>query len=372
MREEDLMRKARRFKSLITSPYHPYFPDILDAIIDELPPLRINRIAEKLGITGNMAARYIRWIKEYGHLTLRYYPSAIGLGAIIALLKHSQLKPPKSHWLYSATETFEGIIISYRYPLVLGHEFITEELRNVTEWIHVYPYAISIQAKTKYFLEERRILNSVEALVKAIEDARPIPINLPVNKRPRDLLDLFLLAILESNASLNYIQIAEHIKKKLNVKFPYRKIRMHLLHLMKDKALAGFAFRSIVESPYSTMIFFEAESRNQLYELINTFLNYPYAVSLFFNLDTYEALVLVYVAIKNLPQIIRILKEYVGMRFKRLVFFSIESRLAKYTLPFRNYDPFKKAWVQNPVDIDKWLRKRGYVLEKSEEKTRAR
>ena len=372
MKEEELMRKANRFKSLIASPYHPYFPEVLDAIIDEVPPLRINRVASKVGITGNMAARYLRWIKKYGHLSLRYYPSAIGLGVIAALLKHSKVSPPKPHWLSSATETFEGIIVSYRYPLKLGHEFITEELRKVTEWIHVYPYTIYIQAKTKYFLDGRRVLDSVESLSKAVEDARPTPVNPPVRSRPRDLFDLFVLAIMESDASLNFIQVAEHVRRKLRVKFPYRRVKTHLHHLVKDKVVAGFAFRSIVESPYCTLIFFEAESRAQLYELINTFLNYPYAIATYYNPDNYEALVLIYAAIKNLPKIIRVLKEYIGMRFERLVFFSIESRLAKYVLPFRNYSPFERDWVEDPVDISKWLRKRGYDIEDIEEKPRPR
>ena len=365
MKEEELMRKTKRFKSLIASPYHPYFPDILDTIAGELPPLRINRIADKIGITPNMVARYVRWIKEYGHLTLRYYPSAIGLGAILALLKHSKIKPPKPHWLYSATETFEGIIISYRYPFIFGHEFITDELRKYVEWIRVYPYMIMIQAGMKYLLDGRRIMDSVESLAKAVEASRPIPINPPVSKRPRDLWDLYILAILESNASVNYIDVARYLLKRFKVKFPYRKVRVHIHHLAKYRVLAGFAFRALVESPYATLVFFEAESRNQLYELIDTFLKYPYATYLYFNPETYQALVLIYAAIKNLPKIVRVLKEYIGMRIERLVFFSIESRLAKYVLPFRNYDPFKRDWVMNPVDISEYLKKKGYVIERT-------
>ncbi len=363
MKEEELMKKVNRFKSLITSPYHPYFPEILDIIRDELPPLRIVKIADKAGITSNMVARYLRWIKKYGHLVIRYYPSAIGLGAILALLKHSRIEPPKPHWLYSATETFEGILISYRYPLTLGHEFITEELSKHVEWIHVYPYMIPIQAKMKYVMDGRRLLDSVESLEKAINEGTPTTLHLPTNKRPKDLLDLFILAILESDASLNYTEIAEHLKRRLGIKFPFRKVRIHLLHLMKENVLIGFGFRSLLESPYCTLIYFNAESRNQLKDLARIFVNYPYAISLFYNPDTYEALALIYVAIKNLPKIVRVLKEYVGMNIERLVFYSIESRLAKYVLPFRNYDPFARCWVENPVDISMWLRKKGYILE---------
>jgi len=365
VKEEDFLLKTMKFRSMLKSPtVYPHLPTVLDAIVEEKPPIKEVRIVDKTGLHPTMVARYVKLIRKNAIMQIRFNLAMVGLGTLIALIDSSAKDIPKKHWLASVTLTWRGALLSYKYPLTLGPEFILSDLRDHLIWSHAFPYKIDAFVKISNYVDRdrREVYDAPRALKKAFE-LKPVrnAVRLKKRDKPKDLFDLFLLALLEANPHLNYKEMSRKLKEKLRMRFPYRRVRTHLLHLLKYDVITGFAFRSILESPICTALLLQFDNNKNFTDFLNHIVLYPYLTTMFIDDQKLMVFLPLFIKIKNLATTLQLIRELGDAEIDDMFTFSIENRVATYTLPFRNYDPISKSWAENPADIDRWLREIGYI-----------
>ncbi len=366
MKEEDFLLKTMKFRSMLKSPtVYPHLPTVLDAMVDERPPIKEVRIVDRTGLHPTMVSRYVKLIRRNAIMQIRFNLAMVGLGTLIVLISSNARHIPKKHWLASITLTWRGALLSYKYPLALGPGFILRELKDKLIWSHAFPYKVDAYIKISNYIDRNRreVYDALRALKRAFE-LEPVKDAVMLRKRekPKDLFDLFLLALLEANPHLNYKEMSKKLKDRLRMRFPYRRVRTHLLHLLKYDVIKGFAFRSILESPICTALLLQFDSNENFIDFLNHIVLYPYLTMMFVDDQKLMVFLLLFIKVKNLPTTMQLIKELTNAEICEMFTYSIENRVATYTLPFRNYDPISKTWAENPMDLDRWLREIGYSV----------
>ncbi len=330
---------------------YAYLLDFLDVLSVSIPPIRTTWIAKRLGTPASLVSRYIRWIRSKNvKLGVKYFPSAIGLGSIIALVKDPPRDIPQKHWLVFKTESGMETMLMYRYPYVKDPWFIIDLLRNsskdpVSVWL--YDYEIPPSPNLKAYWINDGLAKPDEAINIALEKHPKTNTYAVKGTKPRDVFDLLLLFILEENALLSFSEIVDYLSQ-FGVRSPKKRVNTHLRHLLEDNVIAGI--RHLMVSGSSTIMTFHVEfgSAKDLIEAVNFFSRYLYTVNILRN--DYDAMFSICASIRYAPIIRRMLTEV--MRAEHIVFnpYSIENTETKKLLLFRNYNPYEKTWVCEPSE----------------------
>lgn len=331
---------------------YAYLLDFLDVVSTSIPPIRTTWMAKKLGTPASLVSRYVRWIRSKNvKLGVKYFPSAIGLGTIVALVKDLARAIPRNHWLVFKTESGMGTMLMYRYPFVKEPSFITDLLKksakdSVSVWL--YDYEIPPSPSLKVYWINDGLANPNEALNIALEKHPKINTYVVKGTKPRDVFDLILLLILEENALLSFSEIVDYLSQ-FGVRSPKKRINTHLKHLLEDNVIAGI--RHLMVSGSSTIMTFHVEfgSNRDLIEAVDFFSRYLYTVNILRN--DYDAMFSIRASIRYAPFIRRMLTEV--LRAEHIVFnpYSIENTETKKLLLFRNYNPYEKTWVCEPSEL---------------------
>ena len=340
--------------------------EMLDAMASMPPPIRLKKVAEAVGIDLKTAWRYMRWLKNRITIRAKYSHSALGLGIATYLVKSRRTDYPRFHWLASITETGEGTLLSYRFPRTEGHEFITESVFRWADkviWYSVYEEKLNPSPKLAVYWRNIKegFANPADALRVAVESHPPAtPVAWIVRDKPRDLFDLFILAILEKDATLNYTEIAMYLRKK-KVYYPKKKVNVHVRHLVDDGVLRGTKHLSVTPSPDILNFVVRFGDWGTMKGVLEAFLKYLYTLSVLANRRRGEAVITVSAPLAYAPLYVRFL-EGAGAEVIRNIHFSVANITVAYTIPFRNFDPFTGRWSKNPAQIDEWLKQKGYTV----------
>ncbi len=341
---------------------HSRLLEMLDLISEQTPPIRETVIAKKLGISITMVSRYLKWFKEHNvRLSVKYSISAMGLGTVIAYVKDLKVRYPELHWLSSAVATGKGYLLAYRYPFEHGPDFLKESIISKSSGVYfVKEYEERLMPNPKYsYYWEKGFMEPKKAFKIALEKHPSTAItSYRIGWRPRDILDLFILAILEKDALLKYVEISKYLREH-HIYYPRKRINTHVKHLLEDKIIIGIIFRGITLTSNILNFFIEFGSNKALKETLSVFLRYFYTLFAQVNKDG-EALISLGVPIEYAPFFYEVLTENMGAEVVDYVSFSRVNIVARYTLPYRNYNPFTQKWSKNPANIDKWLKEKGY------------
>lgn len=341
---------------------HSRLLEMLDIISDLTPPIRETIIAKNIGISVTMVSRYLRWLKEKNiKSSVRYSLAALGLGSLIIYVKNLKKRYPELHWLSSAVATGKGFLLSYRYPFEYGSEFIRKSVKKYSEktiWVKEYEEKIFPNPKLKYYWSGI-FADPEQAFEIALEEhPTTVTTSYKIGKRPRDILDLFILAILEKDALLKYVEISKYLRDH-HISYPRKRINIHVQHLLADGIIAGVSFKGITLTSNLLNFLVEFGSRKAMRNSLSVFLRYLYTSFVQVN-KTGEALISLAAPLESASFFCKVLTELMGAEVIDYVVFSRPNIMARYTLPYRNYDPFIQNWSRNPADIDRWLKEKGY------------
>ncbi len=344
---------------------------VIDTLILEHPPVRLQRIAAKVGIPASKVSYYVSRLKRMG-ITFRvnFSTSAIGLGTLVVKVRDvvpEVSKVPEKHWLTSISDCVGGFIATYRYPLTLGYQFIVEGLKRVydgrIEYAIPFEEAITPLLQITPYVKGCSMLNPIEAFAKALEQEALVETSWSVNRGPNDIFDLFILAVLEVNALLKYTEIARILNEKLNVTYPRRRVRQHVRHLEKLGVFRGLTPLAIHGNTNILGLSLRAGSSRGLREAVTHLLKYPYSAIVLCRDRWDEALAIFRMDLAYAPAVRALVNEVLGAETSVRFVTDVTGIRARYTIPYRNFDPISKKWVRNPARLNEWLREHGYTTE---------
>lgn len=363
------MERQARFLNFVSKV--PNVGRVIDALILEHPPVRLQRIALKAGVPVSKVSYYVNRLKKIGvTFRINFSTAAVGLGTLVAKVR--DVRPdvgdvPERHWLTSLSDCVGGFIATYRYPLTLGYGFIVESLRRRyggrVEYVMPFEEAITPSPLVTPYVEGGSMLNPVEAFARALEQEVLMEASWSVNSGPNDIFDLFILAILEVNALLKYTEIARIMREKLSVTYPRRRVGQHVRHLEKLGVFRGLTPLAIHGDTNIVGLSVRAGSAGGLREAVTHLLKYPYSTVILCRSEWDEALAIFRMDLAYAPALRALMNEALGLETRVRFVTDVTGIRARYTIPYRNFDPISKRWVRNPARLNEWLREQGYTTE---------
>ena len=359
-RHEALINLVRRLR---------YGAEFVNALMKFSPPIRFKEVADELGISPSKVTSYVRKFRSAG---VRFVPNCatapLGLGRLMTMTKGNvgRVKDvPHRPWLVSVTDCVDSTLLIYTYPFKEGPEFIVDSLKRKygdrVWWCVIHDEGARPALFIDRYLVGKRLMNPIDALRQALEHPTTLEPSLNMQEAPKDILDLFIYATLQINIFLRYVDIAKIMKERLKVVYPLRKVGTHVAHLRKSGAFWGTTILGITDATTVTGVRIVTGSKRVLRDLAKVLLRYPYLNQVYWRRDWDYVTALLRLDTAWGTRFRFALKEMFGIEeLDHLFTTDIANVRARFTIPFRNFDPFKREWVREPAEIDKWLRERGY------------
>ncbi len=361
-RLENLMRLLRRV---------PKIAELINALTVEHPPVKLRRVASRLGVSESKVSSYIKRLRRAG-ITFRvnFSPAAIGLGTMVVSVEggvEGVERLPKHHWLTSVVEDVNGSVIIYRYPFTEGSSFILDEVLNSfkgrVSYALTFDEVLSPAPLITHYLSGEGILDPVSAFRAALSHEDVLEPRWRVNNGPYDIFDLFILAVLEVNALLKYTEIVRILRDRVRIAYPRRRVGTHVRHLESLGVFRGLTSLAIHGETNIIALRVSGPSRRGLREVVRHMLKYPYTSSILCRNAWDESLIILRVNVAYAPRIRLMLRDYFNAEARLCFATDVSSIRVRYTIPYRNFDPISRRWVRNPSSLNEWLRERGYTTE---------
>ncbi len=348
-----------------------YGAEFVNALMMFSPPIRFKEIANALRVSPSRVTSYVRKFRLAG---VRFVPNCatapLGLGRLMVMVKGNVgrvREVPHRPWLVSVTDCVDSTLLIYTYPFREGPSFITDALERKyggrVRWFIAHDEGARPALLIDRYLVGKRLMNPLDALREALEHPPTIEPSVNAREAPRDIFDLFIYAILQMNIFLRYVDIARIMKERLRVAYPLRKVGVHVAHLRKSGAFWGTSILGIAGTTTVTAVRVVTGSKRSSRELARVLLRYPYVNQVYWRKDWGYVTVILRVGTAWGARLRFALKETFKVEeFDHLFTTDIANVRVRFTIPFRNFDPFKREWVKEPAEIDKWLRERGYYV----------
>ncbi len=361
-RHEALINIIRRLR---------YGAEFINALMEFSPPIRFKEVAKALGISQSKVTSYVRRFRKAG---VRFVPNCatapLGLGRLMTMIKGNVGRVrdvPHRPWLVSVTDCIDSTLLIYTYPFKEGPEFIIDSLKrkygNRVQWYVIHDEGARPAPHIDRYLVGKRLMNPIDALKQALEHPPTLEPCVNAREGPRDIFDLFIYAALQMNVFLRYVDIARIMKERLKVTYPLRKVGLHVAHLRNSGAFWGTSILGITETTTAIGMRIITGSKRMAKELVKVMLRYPYVNQAYWRRDWDYVTVILRLNTAWGTRLRFVLKETFGIEeLDHLFTTDIANVRVRFTIPFRNFDPFKREWVREPAEIDKWLRERGYYV----------
>lgn len=348
-----------------------YGAEFVNTLMTLTPPIRYKEIADALGVSRSKVTSYIRRFKVAGvRFVLNCATAPLGLGRLLTSVKGNvgRVKDvPYRPWLVSVTDCVDSTLLIYTYPFKEGPEFIINSLRkkygNRVSWYVIHDEGARPALFIDRYLIEKRLMNPIDALKQALDHPPILEPKINVREGPNDIFDLFIYAAIQMNVFLRYVDIARIMKERLKLTYPLRKASTHVAHLRQSGAFWGTTILGMTESTAVTGVKIVTGSKRMSRELVRVLLRYPYTNQVYWRRDWSYVTVILRLNTAWGTRLRFALKETFGIEeLDHLFTTDIANVRVRFTIPFRNFDPFKRGWVREPAEIDKWLRERGYCV----------
>jgi len=361
-RHEALVDLVRKLK---------YGAEFVNTLMKLSPPIRFKEVANALGVSPSKVTAYVRKFRSAG---VRFVPNCatapLGLGRLMIMVKGNVGRVrdvPYRPWLVSVTDCIDSTLLIYTYPFKEGPEFIIDSLKEKygdrVRWYVTHTEGARSAPHVDRYLVGKRLMDPVDALRRALEHPPTLEPSINIQRAPKDIFDLFIYATLQMNIFLRYVDIARIMKERLKVAYPLRKVGLHVAHLRKSGAFWGTTILGIAETTTVTGVKIVTGSKRTLRELVRVLLRYPYANQTYWRKSWDYVTVILRLNTAWGTRFRFALKEIFGVEeLDHLFTTDIANVRVRFTIPFRNFDPFKREWVREPAEIDKWLRERGYYV----------
>ncbi len=324
-------------------------PEVLrfmDVLRRTSPPLDVATIANHAGIPEKRGMSYFKWLSSMGvKFKADYSHSALGLSLL--LVKHGRYvdNPPKKEWVFRHVHTGAGSVTIYRYPRVLGPDFIIEEVRKISGNAVTYTFEELFFARPSYEYYWIGDFPSPRLALKMLHDhPRFYVLDYPINDRPPSHAALFILSVLERDALIKDTELA---RLRWRTKHPRRKIAKHLQALREASVLRGTVLD--VPQPTSTRVILviKAETHSKAMRIVEEYLKYLYSIEVGVGYDT------VFVTLAVRERYAPLIRKYVELRQGSTcidyIVYDLTNITEEYVLPYWNYDPLERMWSKESV-----------------------
>jgi len=325
-------------------------PEVLrfmDVLRRTSPPLDVATIASNAGIPEKRGMSYFKWLSGIGaKFKADYSHSALGLSLLLVKYGRYVEKPPRREWVFRHIHTGAGSITLYRYPRILGPDFILEEVRKVSDNAVTYVFEELFFARPSYEYYWIGEFPSPRLALKMLHDhPRFYVLDYPVNDRPPSHAALFILSVLEKDALIKDTELA---RLRWRTKHPRRKIAKHLQALREASGLRG----TVIEVPQPTstrvILVIRAETHSKAMRVVEEYLKYLYALEVGIGYDT------VFVTLAVRERYAPLIRKYVELRQGSTcvdyVVYDLTNIAEEYALPYWNYDPIERMWSKESVE----------------------
>jgi len=348
-----------------------YGAEFVNTLMTLTPPIRYKELANALGVSQSKVTSYVRRFRAAG---VRFVPNCatapLGLGRLLTKIKGNvgRVKDvPCRSWLVSVTDCVDSTLLIYTYPFKDGPEFIVDSLKerygSRVVWYVIHDEGARPALFIDRYLIEKRLMNPIEAFRRALDHPPILEPSINARDRPNDIFDLFIYAALQINVFLRYTDIAKIMKERLRIAYPLRKVGIHVAHLRKSEAFWGTSILGITEATVVTGIKVVGGSRRVLRELVRVLLRYPYLGQAYWRRGWDYVTIILRLDTAWGTRLRFALKEAFGVEeINHLFTTDISNVRARFTIPFRNFDPLRREWVREPAGIEEWLRERGYYV----------
>jgi len=373
----------------------PKLLKVLDAIATSPAPIREQDIAEKSGVPRPVVHKYLKLLSRRKLMVCfaARAPHALGLGSFITLVKGGPFTTstllklhklsseearsfnrryvPNHHWLRSLCPAIPNTLITYRYPIATGYEFLLDGFRKSGNGIKLLFYQnytrvyISVHLLSDYWLGDR-FADHLEALKIALENPSGYRPNAARDVRPipRDVYDVVLFTAIGLNPLLTIQEFGRVLCRVNSATRCASKARTHLKHLVEDGAVYGH----IILTPCTRYFLIDGResmclredhivlghvSRGSVWDLTDLVMRYLYNTMTALNPEEGAVgLNLRGLSFKAALEVIEFLEEHFGFETDLIIGWSpILAR--SYGTPFENFDPFKREWVTDPDELER-------------------
>ena len=386
----DTYRKLvhRDSKILLSIDYNDL--ELLELIQFYDPRINLGALAKRLDLSRVAVFNKLKRLRKLGILRMGadIWPSKLGLGRLAILTRRDVLEKgslPQIFWLNRIVPLSDGknVMIYYYYPLSQGVQYIVQPFlnklkRHSIKYFKVYDmtYMFGNKVKfTQYFdLSRKRLVFPWREMLEDLEDERTAPIlpgpsDKPMQYKPRDMVDLIVLANIERRPLISLKELAQ-LYGDTSLIYMFR--RHFVEHLVKDRVfrgLYGYTFLMQYGEIVNVGLFLKFQDKETMGKFIGATLGKPFIASYYVSIYEedepmlFAVAIIPYLEIPNMLSFLRYLYArgwIVGYKVRYVVPWGYKV----YTVPYRNYNAFAQMWATEPSELRRLHRSFSKTLQK--------